>query len=246
MAQAAGARVDHRTGTIVLPLDQFGVSNAEIRTVDYAINLLLRACMAANGHTFEAIDHRAGPMTTDRRYGVWIESEVARHGYQEPPPTGPQRRLMEQNSAPMTGAEEATRRSCLGAAPVRALHLPDLHAQRAAAASYEQALASPPGRDLLDRWRRCLHDEGVTAAPPGSDGTWTPAGVSSTDIARSRRIALVDVGCKQRLKLVAGLADIEGEIQREMVRKDLVRLRAERQRVERVLVSAGEVIEDLG
>ncbi|MFC7585330.1 hypothetical protein ACFQYP_17550 [Nonomuraea antimicrobica] len=71
-----------------VPLDDFILSRLDIQTIEYAEDLLTRACMRGSGFDWEMLPPPARTDTDPlhrRRYGV-IEPEVAgRYGYHLPP-----------------------------------------------------------------------------------------------------------------------------------------------------------------
>ncbi|MFI5937257.1 hypothetical protein [Actinoplanes sp. NPDC051494] len=223
---------------IVLPLDAFGLSVQESRTVDLAVNLLLAGCMRAGGHPMDVVDRVGEPLTADRRYGISDEAEALRYGYALPPATAAQKREERLNGRAMGRDEAATFARCGAEPAIRELALAPPLAQRLGRESYDAVLGSPVGRTALTDWKACLATHGVSRV----DDVWFPAGALPVDTATSRDVALLDVRCKRSTRLVESLTAAEATIQTALVRRHADELTADRRHIAEVVRHAETVV----
>jgi hypothetical protein len=205
--------IDRVTGQISLPLDQYGPSFMDWNLIDYADQLLMKSCLKERGFDWETVDRTSEKPPSSRRYGVWTESVARDFGYGLPPATPGQlgeRALDSVELAPDITAALAQCRADpkfagkLGTVP---------NFQVAGESSYVSAINSKAGQAAIQDWRTCLLSDGVSTSVK-TDELWLPIGADvSSFTAESRRVALLDVKCKDSVKLVERIAGLEAQSQ---------------------------------
>lgn len=201
------AVVDPVSGTIELPLDRYGMTDTERRTLEYAFDVVVSECMAARGFEYAVIDRREIQVKSDWRYGVWVESEVAKYGYGFP--TDPATAELEKlNSAEYPPGWHDANTEC-GHEGASVVIAEPLTTEQQAFNYYDVVMASDQAEDVVREWKDCLDDQGVT---PPNDG-WMPPEAEDAPTEQQIAIALVDVRCKDDVDLVERLADLEADAQ---------------------------------
>jgi hypothetical protein len=114
---------------------------------------------------------------------------------------------------------------------------------------YGQAMESPEAKAIIDPWRHCLAAKGVVP-PRTPHSIWVPAQVESeldqAHHALAVDVAIKDVRCKTRIRLVPRLARIEARDEQRWIEQHRGELTAQRRMIERVLARAEKVIEKGG
>lgn len=234
---ANGATLSQVTGEISLPLDRFGLSEEELRTQAYAYRLALNACMARSGNSYPVIDRTDDPLPSSRRYGLWVMDEARATGYRLPTETPAQKRIDRASSRSSTPAALEALRFC-GRVHQNLVVEQPLASDLAAFEIYSDALRKPSAVAAIRDWHRCLAARGVK--PPRGAENFTPA--DAPNGVGGRRIALVDVTCKDKVMLVRRLANTEAGLQNQFIARFRDRLIEQRDEVERVLARVEGVI----
>lgn len=227
--------IEEQTGSIVLPLERFSVSEAERFYLAKARTYVMQACLLERGVKAEVRLGDSDQAEPSRRYGIWTMHQARERGYAVPHPAG---RVI------LRGAPEHDVDACEGTEAHRVLTIRYPDVQYADFDSYAVAKNLPAGRAVIDSWRQCLLSHGV-AASPQEDRTFLPQGVTMEPSASNKRIAVIDVKCKKRTELVQKLAAIEAEVQRERFEENpeaIQRMVEQRQEVDRILAYARSVI----
>ncbi|GAA0948485.1 hypothetical protein [Nonomuraea longicatena] len=226
-----------------VPLDDFMLSRLDIQTIEYAEDLLTRACMRGSGFGWEMLPPPARTDTDPlhrRRYGV-IEPEVAgRYGYHLPP-LAPDQRAREQVWRRRDTLPPAERRAAYGHGGCRdnartrlAEGVPKLDRQRLngfIGGTFEASQRVPAVVEVFGAWSRCMKAKGFTYGMPldaAADPAWTrSAQAAPQEIA----VAEADVGCKRKTDLVAVWSSAESKVQLDAIathRADFDRFRQAR------------------
>lgn len=227
--------VDRTTGAIELPLDHYGISFEEERTLEFAAELSLRRCAQQEGVRYRAIDRRAEDPPPSRLYGVWHMPSARQFGYSRID-TRLSARFQQQKMRQWSERESRVLESCtIG---IGALTVPrPLLSEQAAFAFGGQALKTPEALAALDDWAGCLQKAGLPR--PSSSEPLRPRNVEGASIA----IAIADVRCKRRTDLVERLAMTEAEVQARWMTEHLFELRIQRQSIRSAVATAQSIIE---
>lgn len=229
-------KVDEATGTFELPLDPYIASLEEDHVIQYAVDLRIRECMKALGQEYVAYDMRTATPRENRRFGPWSMELAASYGYGLPPSPSEYRGAETGNSEIHDEQWDSDAIAC--GKKNTDLALPNKRLDGASLATYEETLASPDGVRALNEWRECLRDSGIR---PPEDG-WVPADAQGVNKSVEIRVAVADVDCKARVRLVPRLASIEAEIQTRYIAEHESELFEYRQQVDKVLETAQQVI----
>lgn len=236
--------VDPDSGQINLPLEAYSLSYRELRTIEYARDLLLAQCLRARGFSWVHFDRRSEPERVDTRYGPWTRQHAARYGYGGPPPTPAEQALEAENQRVLAPEEIAARSTCSDRVNEVTLVEP-LPGDIAAFDVYQPVLESPEGRALIEEWRRCMSEHGIRTSEK-YDEVWSPPGIPPELNEEQIRIALVDVDCKTRTDLVRRMAALEARAQLAIIREHESDLAAQRDVIDDVVAAAERVIIDHG
>ncbi|GAA4156897.1 hypothetical protein [Leifsonia shinshuensis] len=239
------AKLDEGTDSAVLPLDRYMPSDAEDRTVDYAIDLSLRSCMAGKGFDFKVIDRRQGHSTVGfRLFGVWVLNKAAQYGYNPPPPDQVTQQLQALNAQTTTPDSQAAYSACLDAAAKkfpRVDPVSTLAAQGAATAFDKTIHDDSAGKKIVADWRSCMSGHGIALAKDGLN-----VDVSNVNDEQKTKIAVQDVECKTATNAVQRLADIDASYQTAIVNQKQAALNDERTKIDKTLAAAQTYIDQNG
>jgi hypothetical protein len=215
-----------------VPLDDFTLSRLDIHTIEYAEDLLTRACMRGPGLDWEMLPPPAR-IDTDplhrRRYGV-IEPEVAkRYGYHLPPPA-PDQQAREQVWRRREALPPAEWRAAYGhdgqggcrlAARTRlAEGVPEIDRQRLngfIGDTFEASKRVPAVVAVFAAWSRCMKAKGFAYRTPldaANDPAWARSAHASP---REIAVAEADVGCKRATGLVAAWSTADKAVQLDAI-----------------------------
>ena len=232
-------RFGEQAGVLTLPLDSFSASQHERYTIEYARSMALSACLPSHVTDRPPVDRRADPVTETRRYGLMSPRLAARYGYRVPPDTSATAELQRQNAAELDSSDAAAIATCSASAPVQALTLVEpLAGDQAAFALYPHVMALPDALAARSAWVDCLAAKGIVVARSGS---WTPEGLSEGQ--SSVDVAIEDVACKKRVRLIERLAAIEAREQERVVSSNSKSLALQRRAIEEKLALAKATIE---
>lgn len=209
---SATAIVDPATGTIRLPLADYGSTPIEAGLLSTANNLAMSRCMkrAGFGNFLPFVGSQTAKPESSRRFGVWVRAEMARLGYQKPPDTPLQKRLQLMNRQEMTRPANKAFEGCLVTTQrlgLRVRELPD-------DIPSQPALQDPHPEDSKEwkaarqEWGSCLTEHEVPK-PPGQE--WIPVGLLQAPLEVQIRVGLIDVACKEKVHLVQRLSNLEAQ-----------------------------------
>jgi len=249
-AEALGLRV---------PLDDFTLSRLDIHTIEYAEDLLTRACMRGSGLDWEPLPPPARTDTDPlhrRRYGV-IEPEVAKRFGYHLPPLAPDQRAREQVWRRREALPPAERRAAYGhdgqggcrhtARTRLAEDLPTIDRQRLngfIGGTFEASQRVRAVAAVFGAWSRCMRAKGFAYRTPlgaANDPAWTRSAHASP---REIAVAEADVGCKRATGLVAVWSTADRAVQLDAIaahRRDFDRFRRAR---DAELRAARQIIEN--
>ncbi|WP_017537876.1 hypothetical protein [Nocardiopsis halophila] len=237
---AAGPQAGDRDGAVPVPpevyalhvpFDAYRLSVVDHQEVEYARDLIMRACMRGLGKEWEVLEPPVrDPAPTDRRrYGL-IEPQVAeRYGYRMPPsPPEVEKRLQVQEEreglAPederaaygddgeggcWARAQERLREDVPPPAEARVFE----YESRA----YEASMEAPAVERVFGDWSACMKDDGFDYPDPMEalgDPAWAH---SERPSAHEIAVAEADVRCKRATRLVQVWSGAESRIQLEAV-----------------------------
>jgi hypothetical protein len=203
------AVVDDVAGTIALPLDAWMWSDADFATSQTAVELAASQCMAAAGMADE-LPFQPYPVPPSHvGYGVWQRDVVAATGYAGLVPADPPGGGLDGDDPRI-----ATQRDCYVAAHAR--YAVDVQSiQDGGPQGYQAPGYLPEGVALLDEWRQCLADHGVTASTDGAQAI--PDGITTAPLAEQIRVGLIDVDCKESMDFVQRFAEVEAASQLDYI-----------------------------
>ncbi|WP_426979990.1 hypothetical protein ACQCSU_21615 (plasmid) [Pseudarthrobacter sp. O4] len=230
------ARLDRVASTIIMPLDEYDISDAGWATISRARELAFANCMAKLG----VID--ANPpeslLSEDRDYGLWNVERARLYGFGSVPadeapaaseePPGVYREL--------DPAWVEARSSCIGslASEVEPFTPPDEIAARPATfqvkiEAHKLAEKDPQWKAHRDEWWQCLKNVGLIA-PPEEDA-WSsqqtrdltrsmadPNNPSPAEKEEEIRIAVKEATCNEETALTQKLGDIEAGYQVPLIK----------------------------
>jgi len=217
-APAVRAVVDEVRGTVRLPLDDYRPTFADYDVSAYALEIKTAACVKAHGFGYRPID-RAGHSQAATSYGVWSLAQARRYGYAPVP--DPVSDALQARVASTSTAQDQIVQQCMTMPQMRdvkvawASELATLKFLR-----YDRPIDTGPGQAVLEEWRACLEDAGIT--PPGqpqklTEYVWTPPGVEGMSAEQKLTTAVADVTCKRKVNLVQRLADLEAGTQEQII-----------------------------
>jgi hypothetical protein len=228
-----------QSADLVLPLDHYLATTAEVTEIAKGYRALLRRCMARYGFTFPPADPppAPGPRTrNERRYGLSDPAAAATHGYRftsEPrEKTAPGRAhnvvlppeatavLYGQTAAPSVSGNPAPTGGCVGEAhhnlSAHAPHGADTDLpQRLSSDSFAQSRSDPKVQAATRQWATCMKANGYSYSTPFDP----PADLAFRGTLTQAEIATAktDVACKQQTNLVGIWFTIESAHQRALV-----------------------------
>ncbi|AQZ62067.1 unnamed protein product [[Actinomadura] parvosata subsp. kistnae] len=229
-----------------VPLDDFTLSRLDIHTIEYAEDLLTRACMRGRGFDWELLPPPARTDTDPlhrRRYGV-IEPEVAeRYGYHVPPPA-PDQQAREQVWRRREALPPAEQRAAYGpdgqggcretARTRLAQGIPAVDQQQLngyIGDTFEASQRVPAVVAAFGAWSACMKAGGFTYRTPldaANDRAWAS---SARPAPREIAVAVADVVCKRATGLVATWSAADQAVQLAAIaahRTDFARFRQAR------------------
>ena len=224
---------EQRVRSLTLPFDEYTLSPFEMRTLDYAEDLLVRECMRRHGMDWQVLpapEEEGTDPAHRHRYGV-IESEVAeQYGYGAPPGSADEALVEETRQDRLTllatehraahGSEGET--GCLEeAAGDITAGVPDMDyglLNSYIHASFEASRSAPPVVDAFSAWSTCMADRDFDYPAPtqaSADARWTHGeGDPSTE---EIEVAMADVACKENASVIEAWRDAEAAAQEDLI-----------------------------
>ncbi len=221
--------------SLTLPFDSYTLSPFEMRTLDYAEDLLVRDCMRGNGMDWRIVPapEEEGTDPPHRgRYGV-VEAGVAeRFGYGPFPGSSDEDLVEEVRQDRVTllatehraayGAGDGDGAGCVAEAEVEVTAgVPDLDTDLLnfyIHAGFEASRAAPGVVDAFAAWSACMADRGLVYATPAEasvDARWS--GRESAPTAEETETAVADVACKEEASVVGTWRDAETREQETLI-----------------------------
>lgn len=221
--------------SLTLPFDAYTLSPFEMRTLDYAEDLLVRDCMRGRGMDWRVLpapEEEGTDPAHRRRYGV-IEAEVAeRYGYGAPPGSADEVLVEETREDRLTllatehraayGSESGA--GCLEEAGGDAMAgVPDMDHDLLNSyihAGFEASRNAPAVADAFSDWSACMADRGFdypTPSEASDDARWT--GGEEGPSTEEAEVATADVACKEHASVVGVWRDAEAAEQEELIQE---------------------------
>lgn len=234
----AMASVDYEKGTIELPLDRYWMTRAEELVAFRAADVLEERCLRSFNLHLPPRSRTADP-EIDFRYGVWTEDRANEFAYSDPTPARPA-------LDPTVDYEEIGRllQGCHADGLFDDISdLGDPAISIISAALYEEVIASREAQEVIGEWSRCLQSAGVKHLKPTDPGyVWFPLGDDFSVSERSRSVAIKDVRCKMKVRLVDRLVALESRAHESYIVTNRDYLDKLRNRVDQALRRANEII----
>lgn len=234
--RTGGARLDRVASTIIMPLDEYDISDAGWSTLSRARDLAFANCMADLG----VVDAGASEpfLKEDRDYGLWNVERARLYGFGVVPmddaPAAPEEPPGIYRELDPVWAQ--TRSSCIGsvASEVEPFTPPDeLTAPPATSQvrmeAHRAAEKDPQWKAHRDEWWQCLKNAGLVA-PPEEDawssqqardltrGMADPENPSPAEKEEEIRIAVKEATCNEETALTQKLGDIEAGYQVPLIK----------------------------
>ncbi|MEU3648422.1 hypothetical protein AB0E59_33950 [Lentzea sp. NPDC034063] len=223
----------HSGKDIVLPLDRYQHSPADLTTIDRATAVLARKCLSGFGQTWAPPDPPPVPESTgSSRYGLMDSDQASKSGYHpaesaprqpEGRPAAPPEAMMIYTGKGTTsiGGKRIPEDGCLGQARRELEQGVPAALQAAELIRIDQEMFEQAQRDdrvqrAMANWRKCMSESGydytdVWAA--NNDIRWE----SETPLPVEIDTAKTDVTCRQRTGLVDTWLAVETAYQRQAI-----------------------------
>lgn len=210
------AVLDVEQQQILLPLDEFVLSEREGRLVGHVNAQRIAQCLHDHGLPYPEADRdwRSEDLTHNRIFGPWSLDWVAEHGYEYPSTVQAQAvvdavaQLPAEFSVALQGCVESTE-----LLPVLTLYDEPNLAARGSMESYLAAQTEGEWRTAIGEWRTCLADRGLSIEEA--------VDVFVPDLPEGQeaqiRAAIADVECKEEVDLVQRLGDVMAKEQAEFI-----------------------------
>ncbi|MBT2533957.1 hypothetical protein J7E83_17870 [Arthrobacter sp. ISL-48] len=226
--ESARAKIDQSNSTIVMPLDDYDISNMGYATISLAREVAIGKCMAK--HAFVTTRSPQLSVAEDRDYGLWNVERAGRYGY------GMIQENRDTQSTDTKGeAWETARSQCLSdtSSEVAGFTPPDPLMTRSAtnevrAEAQHNAQKDPKWSEYREDWWQCLKDVGLL--PRTGDSDWAsqqaidiltridPKNPSPADKEEEIRTALKEAKCNQSTQLTQRLGDLEAGYQATLIK----------------------------
>lgn len=233
------ASLDRSRGSVRLPLDQYGINNADVVVISNAQLALTGQCVRDRGFPFEH-DGRvsSNPIIDDREYGFWVREFVEEFGIDGPNGAGevpvapdPEQREVWSNCSDAASQD-------LNFEPVYfpMARFPVL--QEIYAAAYRAARQDPDWAATVTEFHTCLADEGLAPDEEFEFGVELP---SENDQETIRRL-LIEVDCKDQIDFIQRLMDIMAQYQAPLIEERAAELAEPKQIRDDLMDRAHEIL----
>lgn len=239
----ARARLDRESGQIILPLESYAMTGAEVKEVSHANAILIDQCLSKSGRTFPRAsqDWDAIPDLPDRRYGLWSIRDAESNGYELPESSAAQG-LSAQEDALGDAWWKAFQacRSEVKMFPIRGINSsPEMSpVDKGMQESFDAVLASEQFATALKAWSQCIEAQGLT--PNKNERFMVPQFPQAGE--EQLRVAAADVRCKEENDSVQPLADFEARQQLSYIDKHEGELKEFKTKVDETLAAARDVV----
>ncbi|MEV4340367.1 hypothetical protein [Streptomyces sp. NPDC049590] len=232
-----GLAATDRARALLLPYDRYELTPGDLATVQAAEDALMVTCMHTRGRSWTPLPAATDDDPPNRtRYGV-IEAAVAtRYGYHQPPaPPGVAARTTAEGArnARLTQADADAAFGRAGTSDSvggcwKTAHdalrkdvptSPHEVLNELTISSFDNARKDSRVRHALSLWSACMKKSGYSYASPidaAADAKWQETDRPSR---QEISVAVADVGCKERTRLVEEWSEVESEWQREFIRE---------------------------
>ncbi|MFE1911259.1 hypothetical protein [Streptomyces anandii] len=233
----SGPAATARARALLLPYDRYELTPGDLATVQAAEDAVMVSCMRAQGRSWTPLPAATDADPPNRaRYGV-IEADVAaRYGYHQPPsPPGVAGRgtAEDARNARLTQADADAAFGKAGASQSvggcwKTAHdalredvpnSPHNVLDELTTSSFDDSLKDSRVRHALSRWSACMEKSGYSYGTPldaAADSKWQRTDRPSR---QETSVALADVRCKERTRLVEEWSAVERAWQREFIRE---------------------------
>ncbi|GAA3582353.1 hypothetical protein GCM10022198_01980 [Klugiella xanthotipulae] len=210
----AAAQIDAESMQIFFPIDQYGMSLEDERTVDRANRTVLDACMKKKGLSdpyLEAAKSDSASMPS-WRYGYWNADYVAQYGPEGNTPA-PIEIEDEQVSAELMKCQFSVDSiEILDSKTFQSDEESPNALLEGSSASYEKTLNSTEAKEIIEIWQKCVVDKGYQLDPSAHDGLQILNDESLSDEALRKSFATA-AECSDRNLTVQKLSNIEARYQ---------------------------------
>ncbi|MFV0407648.1 MAG: hypothetical protein ACK5LN_12655 [Propioniciclava sp.] len=253
-ADTRGGLLDWTAATVTLPLDAFGMSSSELRTLRAAISIAFARCVTGEHEVSNAVVSEAArslePLVPDADahhwlYGIWNAPFVAEHGWFPFPGEDPEPMLVE--------TDQATADRCFNSDVVRALNpISPAYADEGPSSTLVQAgidsrartLATTEYQAIMDELEGCLIDAGYAVS---RDEELAQIDVPESATEEQRLTSMVAAAtCNDDNRITQRAADIEAGFQASEIAEREAEFQAVRAVAAERVASAHQILNSVG
>ncbi|MER7707807.1 hypothetical protein ABTX81_33555 [Kitasatospora sp. NPDC097605] len=252
------------TKGLALPMAAYMENYPQRVTIDRAVGLLTRDCMARFGLSYDPPAPDANPASIYddtnmvRRYGLTDRESAAKLGYglgteSYTPPPAP--KMSAAQVAVFSGRVELKPDAPEAPPTFNGIPIPREGCRREARnkvggildtglsgrldnESFDTSKAAPEVQAALAQWSSCMAGKGYTVDLPENAFRLAPRNSSGAVGSAEITLALADVDCKESVNLVGVWFETESRIQRELIEKNQLALTEIRDRIEAAVKAA--------
>lgn len=213
------AQLDYTNNLIILPLNEYTLTESDISIFTQANNLLTQTCLREQG--FQTTPLSEPVQLGSRDYGMWNPGWTQQYGYGLALETQESELSSEEQKASLECADNNSNKYFNNL--TQEFDLP-LSLAREARAEAEQ---HPAWKEAKDRWGRCLSDRGLSFSSPerwasdqGSQLIEQGNFQSPDNTSEMIRVATIEAECSQQEGVAQELANIEGTFQKKLIEEN--------------------------
>lgn len=253
ISTASGAVLDWDGASITLPLDGFGMTLDEQRTVAAARSIVFARCALGKDDVGDWVIEQARqgliPTLPDANathwlFGFWDAPFISQHGW-VPLPSGPMAPQYVQTDE-ATGQVCAVNEDVTGLNPINIseLNSPGSVLVKYSFDAYEQTISDPRFVRLRESVSACVSSQGYTIDPQSDlgsaviDPTWTDEMMLASAVAQA--------GCRDQLGATQQAGDIAAEYQNAQISAHEAELVAVKQLADDRVAKATEILRTVG
>lgn len=243
------AKLNGTDGTIQYPLDAYQMSAIDVQTVEAANDIIIDRCLKKSGlsNPLTQLDRLKTPVSEDRTFGLWNESNAANYGYGTRPDPEAERGNQLLAAEPKTWGDAQAK--CYATSKVlhellynNADSLAKDSVLAVGTSGYWESMNYAAGTKQWKAAREalwsCWQSHGLTPRTGAND--WSPQ--VPKDQKSQIRVALVDVKCKQQTGFEQKMANIVAQYQAAYVAKHEAALNQQLVQVRKVNAEAKAII----
>ena len=253
------------TQGMALPLEAYMETYPEQAAIARAQVKLVATCMAKYGFNYAPPTPQA-PLSNDdanlnRRYGISDPDEAAQYGYHLPGYATPQ-----SSPTQVSDAEEAVmighsgdpmhptpapstyngvpvpQDGCIGSSTAKlGAKLNTALADKLDYSSLSKSQAEPVVQTALHAWSTCMKSKGYTVDTPFHASTLAASSNGPSPTSQEIAVAVADVACKQKTKLVSIWFAADSAVQRQQVEQNQLPLTQLRQQIDAAVKASAAV-----